>query len=108
MLVVFIFNGITIVVYLLELFCLSFRVEAEMVQHLSAKYCPLLPPPRSTIAAAFSPDGRTVASTQLVSISSLSFKFMESVESMICFVMLLFSKSIMFLFLQWRSYREDY
>ncbi|XP_009608724.1 uncharacterized protein [Nicotiana tomentosiformis] len=38
-------------------------VEAESLQHLSAKYCPLLPPPRSTIAAAFSPDGRTLAST---------------------------------------------
>lgn len=51
--------------------CLSFfelltfsRVEAETLRHLSAKYCPLLPPPRSTIAAAFSPDGRTLASTQ--------------------------------------------
>ncbi|XP_042941622.1 uncharacterized protein LOC122276149 isoform X4 [Carya illinoinensis] len=39
-------------------------VEAEMLWHLSAKYCPLLPPPRSTIAAAFSSDGRTVASMQ--------------------------------------------
>uniref|UniRef100_A0A3Q7GN30 Uncharacterized protein n=1 Tax=Solanum lycopersicum TaxID=4081 RepID=A0A3Q7GN30_SOLLC len=38
-------------------------VEAESLQHLSAKYCSLLPPPRSTIAAAFSPDGRTLAST---------------------------------------------
>lgn len=38
-------------------------VEAESLQHLSAKYCPLLPPPRSTIAAAFSPDGETLAST---------------------------------------------
>lgn len=38
-------------------------VEAESLQHLSAKYCPLLPPPRSTIAAAFSPDGRALAST---------------------------------------------
>ncbi|OWM74735.1 hypothetical protein CDL15_Pgr009282 [Punica granatum] len=39
------------------------RVEAESLQNLSAKYCPLLPPPRSTIAAAFSPDGKTLAST---------------------------------------------
>ncbi|CAL5347530.1 unnamed protein product [Camellia sinensis] len=39
-------------------------VEAESLRHLSAKYCPLLPPPRSTIAAAFSPDGKTLASTQ--------------------------------------------
>ncbi|KAJ8540425.1 hypothetical protein K7X08_030344 [Anisodus acutangulus] len=38
-------------------------VEAESMQHLSAKYCPLLPSPRSTIAAAFSPDGQTLAST---------------------------------------------
>ncbi|XP_022760413.1 uncharacterized protein LOC111306775 isoform X3 [Durio zibethinus] len=38
-------------------------VEAESLQHFSAKYCPLLPPPRSTIAAAFSPDGKTLAST---------------------------------------------
>ncbi|KAE8698337.1 premnaspirodiene oxygenase-like [Hibiscus syriacus] len=37
--------------------------EAESLQHFSAKYCPLLPPPRSTIAAAFSPDGKTLAST---------------------------------------------
>ncbi|PQQ00851.1 hypothetical protein Pyn_39730 [Prunus yedoensis var. nudiflora] len=38
-------------------------VEAESLQHLSARYCPLVPPPRSTIAAAFSPDGKTLAST---------------------------------------------
>ncbi|XAR62714.1 hypothetical protein NMG60_11017571 [Bertholletia excelsa] len=38
-------------------------VEIESLQHLSAKYCPLMPPPRSTIAAAFSPDGKTLAST---------------------------------------------
>ncbi|XP_010522525.1 PREDICTED: uncharacterized protein LOC104801119 isoform X2 [Tarenaya hassleriana] len=38
-------------------------VEVESLQHLSAKYCPLVPPPRSTIAAAFSSDGRTLAST---------------------------------------------
>ncbi|XP_007035330.2 PREDICTED: uncharacterized protein LOC18603358 isoform X1 [Theobroma cacao] len=38
-------------------------VEAESLRHFSAKYCPLLPPPRSTIAAAFSPDGNTLAST---------------------------------------------
>ncbi|XVF32299.1 hypothetical protein REPUB_Repub17cG0070200 [Reevesia pubescens] len=37
--------------------------EEESLQHLSGKYCPLVPPPRSTIAAAFSPDGRTLAST---------------------------------------------
>ncbi|KAL2923075.1 Activating molecule in BECN1-regulated autophagy protein 1 [Bienertia sinuspersici] len=38
-------------------------VEAQSLHHLSAKYCPLVPPPRSTIAAAFSPDGKTLAST---------------------------------------------
>ncbi|KAL6503537.1 hypothetical protein OROGR_025460 [Orobanche gracilis] len=38
-------------------------VEVESLQHLSAKYCPLQPSPRSTIAAAFSPDGKTLAST---------------------------------------------
>ncbi|KAM7270272.1 hypothetical protein ACFE04_029486 [Oxalis oulophora] len=38
-------------------------VEAESLKHLSAKYCPLVPPPRSTIAAAFSSNGRTLAST---------------------------------------------
>ncbi|XP_050216326.1 uncharacterized protein LOC126667403 [Mercurialis annua] len=38
-------------------------VEEESLLHLSAKYCPLLPPPRSTIAAAFSSDGKTIAST---------------------------------------------
>ncbi|KAK2999944.1 hypothetical protein RJ639_022685, partial [Escallonia herrerae] len=38
-------------------------VEAESFQHLSATYCSLVPPPRSTIAAAFSPDGKTLAST---------------------------------------------
>ncbi|KAI3680419.1 hypothetical protein L6452_35189 [Arctium lappa] len=30
---------------------------------LSAKYCPLMPSPRSTIAASFSPDGKILAST---------------------------------------------
>ncbi|KAI4350293.1 hypothetical protein L6164_004761 [Bauhinia variegata] len=38
-------------------------VEAESLWHLSAKYCPLSPPTRSTIAAAFSPDGKVLAST---------------------------------------------
>ncbi|KAJ4722843.1 Transducin family protein / WD-40 repeat family protein [Melia azedarach] len=38
-------------------------VEAESLQHLKPKYCPLSPPPRSTIAAAFSSDGKTLAST---------------------------------------------
>lgn len=38
-------------------------VEADSLRNLSAKYCPLLPPPRSTIAAAFSSDGKKLAST---------------------------------------------
>ncbi|XP_042060430.1 uncharacterized protein LOC121804815 isoform X1 [Salvia splendens] len=38
-------------------------VESGSLLHISAKYCPLQPPPRSTIAAAFSPDGKTLAST---------------------------------------------
>ncbi|XP_038713783.1 uncharacterized protein LOC120007553 isoform X1 [Tripterygium wilfordii] len=38
-------------------------IEAESLRHLSAKYCPLVPSPKSTIAAAFNPDGRTLAST---------------------------------------------
>ncbi|TVU32442.1 hypothetical protein EJB05_24173 [Eragrostis curvula] len=37
--------------------------ESQSLHHWSAKYCPLVPPPRSTIAAAFSPDGKTLAST---------------------------------------------
>lgn len=41
-----------------------YRAESQSLHHWSAKYCPLLPPPRSTIAAAFSPDGKTLASTQ--------------------------------------------
>ncbi|KAF6158750.1 hypothetical protein GIB67_040264 [Kingdonia uniflora] len=39
------------------------KVEAESLPHLSAKYCPLVPPPRSTIAAAFCLDGKSLAST---------------------------------------------
>ncbi|KAF6167378.1 hypothetical protein GIB67_020684 [Kingdonia uniflora] len=39
-------------------------VEAESLWHLSAKYCPLVPPPRSTIVAAFSLDRKSLASTQ--------------------------------------------
>ncbi|XP_024386314.1 uncharacterized protein [Physcomitrium patens] len=38
-------------------------VEAESLRYCTAKYCPLQPAPRSTIAAAFSPDGNTLAST---------------------------------------------
>nr|XP_043610189.1 uncharacterized protein LOC122581931 [Erigeron canadensis] len=38
-------------------------VEAESLQSLSAKYCPLAPSPRSTIAIAFSADGKLLAST---------------------------------------------
>ncbi|PWA54302.1 transducin family protein / WD-40 repeat family protein [Artemisia annua] len=38
-------------------------VEAESLRCLSAIYCPLTPSPRSTIAAAFSSDGKILAST---------------------------------------------
>ncbi|KAF8091298.1 hypothetical protein N665_0448s0014 [Sinapis alba] len=38
-------------------------VEAESLQHLSAKYCPFELSPKSTIAASFSSDGKTLAST---------------------------------------------
>ncbi|XP_024533598.1 uncharacterized protein LOC9636947 [Selaginella moellendorffii] len=38
-------------------------LEAESFKHSIAKYCSLVPAPRSTIAAAFSPDGLTLAST---------------------------------------------
>ncbi|KAI3506886.1 hypothetical protein L1887_21501 [Cichorium endivia] len=38
-------------------------VETESLQCLSAKYSPLMPSPRSTIAAAFSSDGKILAST---------------------------------------------
>ncbi|XP_071738137.1 uncharacterized protein [Rutidosis leptorrhynchoides] len=38
-------------------------VEAESLRCLSAKYCSLMPSPRSTIAAAFSSDGKILAST---------------------------------------------
>ncbi|KAJ4785016.1 Transducin family protein / WD-40 repeat family protein [Rhynchospora pubera] len=38
-------------------------VESQSLLHLSAQYCPLVPAPRSTIAAAFSSDGKTIAST---------------------------------------------
>ncbi|CAN7091344.1 unnamed protein product [Brassica rapa subsp. narinosa] len=37
--------------------------EAESLQHLSAKYCSFGVSPKSTIAAAFSSDGKTLAST---------------------------------------------
>ncbi|KAF3335834.1 hypothetical protein FCM35_KLT20341 [Carex littledalei] len=38
-------------------------VESQSLLHLSAQYCPFVPAPRSTIAAAFSSDGKTIAST---------------------------------------------
>ncbi len=40
--------------------------EGDSLKRCSATYCQLTPPPRSTIAAAFSPDGKLVASTQCV------------------------------------------
>ena len=38
--------------------------EEDFLRRCSASYCELTPPPRSTIATAFSPDGRFLASTQ--------------------------------------------
>lgn len=38
--------------------------EEDFLRRCSASYCDLNPPPRSTIATAFSPDGRFLASTQ--------------------------------------------
>ncbi|WZZ13822.1 hypothetical protein YC2023_106911 [Brassica napus] len=43
--------------------------EAESLQHLSAKYCSFGVSPKSTIAAAFSSDGKTLASTHYFSCS---------------------------------------
>ncbi|PWS22208.1 hypothetical protein DKP78_19595, partial [Enterococcus faecium] len=37
--------------------------ESQSLHRWSARYCLIMPAPRSTIAAAFSPDGRTLAST---------------------------------------------
>jgi len=42
---------------------LSSWVEMDALRRCSASYSPLRPPPRSTIAAAFSPDGTLLAST---------------------------------------------
>ena len=44
--------------------CYYPRLEAESLRNCTAKYCALQPAPRSTIAAAFSPDGSILASTQ--------------------------------------------
>ncbi|KAF7126585.1 hypothetical protein RHSIM_Rhsim11G0185200 [Rhododendron simsii] len=41
------------------------RVEAKSLRHLSAKDYPLMPPPWSTIAAAFSPSGKNLAVANL-------------------------------------------
>jgi hypothetical protein len=41
--------------------------ETDSIINCAAMYCPLRPAPRSTIAAAFSPDGELLASTQCVS-----------------------------------------
>lgn len=40
--------------------------ETDALRHCTAFYCTLQPEPRSTIAAAFSPDGSLLASTQCV------------------------------------------
>ncbi|KAF8712091.1 hypothetical protein HU200_028927 [Digitaria exilis] len=42
---------------------LLFWAESQSLHYWCAKYCPLLPASRATIAAAFSPDGRVLAST---------------------------------------------
>ena len=42
--------------------------EEDFLRRCSASYCDLNPPPRSTIATAFSPDGRYLASTQCVTL----------------------------------------
>lgn len=46
--------------------CIESWAEDDSLKRCSATYCQLTPPPRSTIAAAFSPDGKLVASTQYV------------------------------------------
>ena len=38
--------------------------EQDFMQHCSARYVDFKPVPRSTIAAAFSPNGKLLASTQ--------------------------------------------
>ena len=38
-------------------------VEADALRRVAGKYVPFAPPPRSTIAVAYSPDGSTLAST---------------------------------------------
>jgi activator-of-BECN1-regulated-autophagy protein 1 len=43
---------------------LHYWAESQSLHCWCAKYCPLLPASRATIAAAFSPDGRVLASTQ--------------------------------------------
>jgi activator-of-BECN1-regulated-autophagy protein 1 len=40
--------------------------ECDFLRNCAAMYSELQPPPRSTIAAAFSPDGKLLASTQCV------------------------------------------
>lgn len=37
--------------------------ESDAVRRVAGRYCPFAPPPRSTIAVAYAPDGKTVAST---------------------------------------------
>ncbi len=41
--------------------------EDDFLRRCDAAYCNLAPPPRSTIAIAFSPDGALLASTQYAS-----------------------------------------
>jgi len=37
--------------------------ESDALRRVAGRYCPFAPPPRSTIAVAYSPDGKTLAST---------------------------------------------
>ncbi|KAD2223655.1 hypothetical protein E3N88_41610 [Mikania micrantha] len=53
-------------------------VEAESLGCLSATYCSLMPSPRSTIAAAFSPEGKILASTQYVRFNPLRPEILAS------------------------------
>jgi hypothetical protein len=52
-------------------------LESDFLSHCSAAYCPLGPPPRSTIAIAFSPDGSLLASTQYAFPASLHHKALD-------------------------------
>ncbi|KAF9620511.1 hypothetical protein IFM89_013128 [Coptis chinensis] len=62
-----------------------YGVESESLRHLSVKYCPLVPPPRSTIAKTFSPNGKntciyTHATIFVKIIDRLPPKLLKSVD----------------------------